>query len=110
MFRVLQPMATANGLPAASRLPALASPLHELTGFYLAADCLTPDCRVNGLRRGRACPNSTGGSALSATSCAACGTRAAARACRGSMVDNWPDPQRTGPPRRVLPLGPQARE
>jgi hypothetical protein len=37
-------MAAANASARAQRVAILASPLHELTGFYLAVDCLTPGC------------------------------------------------------------------
>ena len=37
-------MAAANALARGQRAPILASPLHELTGFYLAVDCLAPRC------------------------------------------------------------------
>jgi hypothetical protein len=38
-------MAAANASAGGQRAAILASPLHELTGFYLAVDCLTPNCR-----------------------------------------------------------------
>ena len=34
----------ANASARGQRAAILASPLHELTGFYLAVDCLTSDC------------------------------------------------------------------
>jgi hypothetical protein len=34
-------MAAANASARGQRAAILASPLHELTGFYLAVDCLT---------------------------------------------------------------------
>jgi len=37
-------MATANASAHAQRTAILASPLHELTDFYLAVDCLAPWC------------------------------------------------------------------
>jgi hypothetical protein len=37
-------MAAANASPRGQRSAILASPLHELTGFCLAVDCLAPDC------------------------------------------------------------------
>src|SRR4249920_136160 len=37
-------MAAANASARGQRAAILASPLHELTGFYLAVDCLTSDC------------------------------------------------------------------
>ena len=42
-------MAAANASAAGQRGAILASPLHELTGFYLAVDCRAPGC--NGERR-----------------------------------------------------------
>jgi hypothetical protein len=38
-------MAAANASARGQRAAILASPLHELTGFYLAVNCLTPGCR-----------------------------------------------------------------
>jgi len=38
-------MAAANASARAQRSAILASPLHELTGFYLAVDRLSPGCR-----------------------------------------------------------------
>ena len=38
-------MAAANASTRGQRAAILASPLHELTGFYLAVDCLAPECR-----------------------------------------------------------------
>jgi hypothetical protein len=38
-------MAAANASARGQRSAILASPLHELTGFCLAVDCLNPDCR-----------------------------------------------------------------
>jgi hypothetical protein len=37
-------MAAANASPRGQRAAILASPLHELTGFCLAVDCLAPGC------------------------------------------------------------------
>jgi hypothetical protein len=37
-------MAAANASARGQRAAILASPLHELTGFYLAVDCLAPRC------------------------------------------------------------------
>jgi hypothetical protein len=37
-------MAAANASARRQRLSILSSPLHELTGFYLAVDCLTRQC------------------------------------------------------------------
>jgi hypothetical protein len=38
-------MAAANASARGQRSAILASPLHELTGFYLAVDCAEPGCR-----------------------------------------------------------------
>jgi hypothetical protein len=102
-----RPNASARGQRAAS----LASPLHELTGFYLAVDCLAPRC--NGERTfavaepatfyGRA---STVGQVLRRMRCSG--------PCSGRVGATW---LVTGPilnarvrPRRVPLLGPEARE
>jgi hypothetical protein len=37
-------MAAANASARGQRAAIIASPLHELTGFYLAVDCLAPRC------------------------------------------------------------------
>ena len=37
-------MAAANASARGQRAAILASPLHELTGFYLAVDCLGSNC------------------------------------------------------------------
>src|SRR6202021_3929127 len=37
-------MAAANASARGQRAAIFASPLHELTGFYLAVDCLAPRC------------------------------------------------------------------
>jgi hypothetical protein len=37
-------MAAANASARGQRVAILASPLHELAGFYLAVDCLAPGC------------------------------------------------------------------
>ena len=38
-------MAAANASARGQRNAILASPLHELSGFYLAVDCASPECR-----------------------------------------------------------------
>jgi hypothetical protein len=38
-------MAAANASARGQRVAIMASPLHELTGFYLAVDCRSADCR-----------------------------------------------------------------
>ncbi len=37
-------MAGANASARGQRVAILGSPLHELTGFYVAVDCLAPGC------------------------------------------------------------------
>ena len=102
-------MAAANASARGQRAAILASPLHELAGFYLAVDCLAPRC--NGERTfavaelasfyGR---DSTVGQVLRRMRVLA----ASAWAPRGLV---------TGPilnarvrPQRVALLGPEARE
>jgi hypothetical protein len=104
-------MAAANASARGQRVAILASPLHELTGFYLAVDCLAPGC--NGERTfaiaelarfyGRNC---TVGEVLRRMRCS--------RACGGRAGAAWLE---TGPIlnarvrlRRVPLLGPEARE
>jgi hypothetical protein len=104
-------MAAANASARGQRAAILASPLHELTGFYLAVDCLAPRC--NGERTfavaelatfyGR---DSTVGQVLRWMRCSG--------ACGGRVGAAW---LVTGPilsvrvrPRRVALLGPEARE
>ena len=104
-------MAAANASARGQRAAILASPLHELTGFYLAVDCLAPGC--NGERSfaiaelasfyGQDC---TVGQVLRRMRCS--GT------CGGRVEAAWLE---TGPilnarvrPRRVPLLGPEARE
>jgi hypothetical protein len=104
-------MAAANASARGQRAAILASPLHELTGFYLAVDCLATGC--NGERSfavtelasfyGR---DSTVGQVLRRMRCS--GT------CGGRVEAAWLE---TGPilntrvrPRRVPLRGPEARE
>jgi len=104
-------VAAANASARGQRAALLASPLHELTGFYLAVDCLAPRC--SGERSfavaelasfyGR---DSTVGQVLRRMRCS--GT------CGGRVGAAW---LVTGPilnarvrPRRVPVLGPEARE
>ena len=103
-------MAAANASPRGQRAAILASPLHELTGFYLAVDCLAPRC--DGERTfavaelatfyGR---DSTVGQVLRRMRCSG--------ACGGRVGAAW---RVTGPirnarvrPRRVPLWGPEAR-
>jgi hypothetical protein len=104
-------MAAANASARGQRAAILASPLHELTGFYLAVDCLAAECR--GERTfAIAEPASfygwdrTVGQVLRQMRCS--------RACGGRVGAAWLE---TGPilsarvrPRRVPLLGPEARE
>jgi hypothetical protein len=105
-------MAAANASARGQRLAILASPLHELTGFYLAVDCLTPRC--NGERTFAVTDlatfygsDTTVGQVLRRMRCSG--------ACGGGRVGvAW---LITGPilnarirPRRVPLLGPEARE
>jgi hypothetical protein len=93
------------------RAAILASPLHELTGFYLAVDCLTSGC---GRERTFAIAElasfygtqRTVGEVLRRMRCSSC--------CGGRVGAAWLE---TGPilnrrvrPRRVPLLGPEARE
>jgi hypothetical protein len=104
-------MAAANASARGQRAAILASPLHELTGFYLAVDCLAPRC--NGERAfavaelatfyGR---DTTVGQVLRRMRCSG--------ACGGRVEAAW---LVTGPilnarvrPRRVPLRGPKARE
>ena len=104
-------MAAANASARGQRAAILASPLHELTGFYLTVDCLTSGC--SGERTfavaelasfyGR---EATVGQVLRRMRCS--------RACGGRVGAAWLE---TGPilnarvrPRRVPLLGPEARE
>jgi hypothetical protein len=87
-------MAAANASARGQRAAILASPLHELTGFYLAVDCLAPRC--NGERTfavaelatfyGR---DSTVGQVLRRMRCSG--------ACGGRVGAAWLDPQCPGP-------------
>jgi hypothetical protein len=104
-------MAAANASARGQRAAILASPLHELTGFYLTADCLTSGC--NGERTfaiaelasfyGR---DATVGEVLRRMRCS--------RGCGGRVGAAWLE---TGPilnaqvrPRRLPLLGQEARE
>jgi hypothetical protein len=101
----------ANASARGQRVAILGSPLHELTGFYLAVDCLAPGC--NGERTfalaelasfyGQDC---TVGQVLRRVRCSG--------ACRSRVGAAW---LATGPilnarvrPRRVPLPGPKARE
>jgi hypothetical protein len=104
-------MAAANASPRGQRVAILASPLHELTGFCLAVDCLHPVCRrdrmfaVTELAEfyGR---QRTVAEVLRRMRCSdGCGGRvAAAWLVTGPILNT-----RVGP-RRVALLGPEARE
>jgi hypothetical protein len=104
-------MAAANASARGKRAAILASPLHELTGFYLAVDCLAVECR--GERTFAIADlasfygwDRTVGQVLRRMRCS--------RACGGLVGATWSE---TGPilstrvrPRRVPLLGPEARE
>jgi hypothetical protein len=104
-------MAAANASARGQRAAILASPLHELTGFYLAVDCLAPRC--NGERTfavaelasfyGR---DSTVGQVLRRMRCSgACGERVGAAA----WLVTGPILNARVSPRRVPLLGAEAR-
>jgi hypothetical protein len=65
-------MAAANASARGQRAAIIASPLHELTGFYLAVDCLAPRC--NGERTFAVAELATfyDGTASSVRCCVAC--------------------------------------
>jgi hypothetical protein len=104
-------MAAANASARGQRAAILASPLHELTGFCLAVDCLASECR--GERSyaiadlARFCGSDrTVGEVLRRMRCS--------RGCGGRVGAAWLE---TGPilnarvrPRRVPLLGPEAKE
>ena len=104
-------MAAANASARGQRVAILTSPLHELTGFYLAVDCLTPGCSGE---RGFAIAelanfygrDSTVGEVLRRMRCSrVCGGRAGAAWLEtGPILSAWVRP------RRVALLGPEARE
>jgi hypothetical protein len=78
-------MAAANASARGQRAAILASPLYELTGFYLAVDCLAPRC--NGERTAVAelasfySRDSTGGQVLRRMRCSG--------ACSGRVGAAW---------------------
>jgi hypothetical protein len=104
-------MAAANASARGQRAAILASPLDELTGFYLAVDCLAPGC--NGERSFAIAElasfygqDSTIGQVLRRMRCSgSCGGRAAA-----AWLVTGPILNARVRPRRVPPLGPAARE
>ena len=103
-------MAAANASARGERAAILASPLRQLTGFYLAVDCRTAGCggersfaiaELAGFYKDR-----TAGEVLRLMRCS--------RGCGGRVLAAWLE---TGPvlsqrvrPRRVPLLGPEARE
>ena len=104
-------MAAANVSARGQRIAILASQLHELTGFYLAVDCLAPSC--NGERNfavaelasfyGQDC---TVGGLLRRMRCSGgCGRRVGA-----AWLETGPILSARVRPRRVPLLGPEARE
>ena len=109
--RTVPAMAAANASARGQRAVILASPLHELTGFYLAVDCLAPKC--NGERSFAAAElasfhgkDSTVGQVLRRMRCSgACGGRVGA-----AWLVTWPILNARVRPRRVPLLAPEARE
>jgi hypothetical protein len=103
-------MAAANASARGQRAAIVASPLHDLTGFYLAVDCLAPGCggeRSYAVADWRA---SAAAIARSATWCAGCAVPAAGG---GRVGAAWLE---TGPilnarvrARRVPLRGPEAQ-
>jgi len=104
-------MAAANASPRGQRVAILGSPLHELSGFYVAVDCLTPRCR------GERCfaiaelatfygRDRTVGQVLRRMRCSGgCGGRVGA-----ARLETGPIRNARVRPRRVPLLGPEARE
>ena len=104
-------MAAANASARGQRVAILSSPLHELTGFFLAVDCLTPGC---GGERTFAVAElaafygggTTVGHVLRRMRCSGgCGGRVAA-----AWLETGPIMNRRVRPRRVPLTGPEARE
>ena len=103
-------MAAANASARGQRVAILASPLHQLTGFYLAVDCRSTSC---GGERSFAIAelaafynNRTVGEVLRLMRCSrGCGGRVLAASLETGPVLN----QRVRPGRVSL-LGPEARE
>ena len=104
-------MAAANASARGQRAAILASPLHELTGFYLAVDCLASGCArertfavaelASFYGAGR-----TVGEVLRRMRCSSgCGGRVGA-----AWLMTGPILNRRVRPRRVPLLGPEARE
>jgi hypothetical protein len=104
-------MAAANASARGQRVAILGSPLHELTGFYLAVDCLTRGCageRAYAIAELAAFyrPDRTVGDVLRRMRCSG--------GCRGRLAAAW---LTTGPilsrrvrARRVPLTGPEAWE
>jgi hypothetical protein len=107
---VFMRLAAANASARGQRIAILASPLHELTGFYLAVDCLAPCCKGERTFAIAELANfygrqSTVGEVLRRTRCSG--------DCGGRVEAAW---LVTGPilnprvrPRRVALRGPEAR-
>ena len=90
-------MAAANASARGQRAAIVASPLHDLTGFYLAVDCLAPGCggeRSYAVADWRA---SAAAIARSATWCAGCAVPAAGGARGGGLAGNGANTQRQSP-------------
>jgi hypothetical protein len=104
-------MAAANASARGQRVAILASPLHQLTGFCLAVDCLTLECRRNRIFAvtelaefyGR---QSTIAEVLRRMRCSdGCGGRVAA-----AWLVSGPILNARVRPRRVALMGPEARQ
>jgi hypothetical protein len=111
MFLLFYDMAAANSSARGQRNAILGCPLNELTGFYLALDCLPPGCggeRIYAVAELGSCHGApqTVGSALRCMRCGAgCGGRVTA-ACRVT----GPILNRRVRPRRLALLGPEVGE
>ena len=100
-------MAAANASARGQRVAILTSPLHELTGLYLAVDCRAPGCR--GERRFAVAElanfygkDRTVGEILRRMRCSG--------ACGGRVEAAWLETNARVRPRRVPLRGPEARE
>ena len=103
-------MAAANASARGQRVAILASPLHELTGLYLAVDCRAPGC--HGERRFAVAElaNFYGKERTVGECCAGCAAQApVAGGCRRVAGDRA-NPQRKGQAGAGAVCGPEARE
>ena len=81
-------MAAANASARGQRVAILTSPLHELTGFYLAVDCRSADCRGERNSRLPNWPRSTR-QQRSETCCACAACAAQAPVAGGCWLPGW---------------------